>query len=146
MDRTVSKIGFRQTRIPIGLYRLKKSDITGHAIFDDVICRHTGHDVGRKTPGGEFGYDVPYRCLVPEKIDGLLFGARCISTESQESDPKLTALSAHRGISATMAVSQASGVAAALCLKEGVEPRNLDVRKLQAILREQDVVLKTPRM
>jgi hypothetical protein len=39
-------------------------------------------------PGGEIGgpggamktHDVPYRALVPEKLDGLLVAGRCIST------------------------------------------------------------------
>jgi hypothetical protein len=145
LDRTVAKIGFRQTRIPIGLYSLTKTDVHEHAKFDDVIGRNTGHDVGRGNFEAEYGYDIPYRSLVPTKIDGLLFGARCISVEPDTADESLTALNAHRGITATIVVSQASGVAAALCVKYGVEPRALDVKKLQAELLRQDVVLATPR-
>lgn len=145
LDRTVTKIGFRQTRIPIGLYALTKADIFGHAMFDDVIGRNTGHDVGRGNFEAEYGYDIPYRSLVPAKIDGLLFGARCISVEPDTADEQLTALNAHRGIAATIVASQASGVAAALCVKHRVEPRALDVKALQAELRRQDVVLETPR-
>ncbi|NMC03630.1 MAG: FAD-dependent oxidoreductase [Candidatus Lokiarchaeota archaeon] len=144
VDRTVSSIGFRQTRIPNGIYKLTKVDITGHRRFDDVIGRHTGHDVGRRAPGGEAGYDIPYRCLVAANIDGLLFGARAVSVEDEVADPTLTALNSHRGISSTMIVGQASGVAAALCVKHGVEPRALDVKVLQGELRRQDVVLETP--
>nr|MDO8085873.1 FAD-dependent oxidoreductase [Candidatus Sigynarchaeum springense] len=145
LDRTTTKIGFRQTRIPIGLYTLTHADVFGHAKFDDVIGRNTGHDIGRGNFEAEYGYDIPYRSLVPAKIDGLLFGARCISVEPDTSDEALTALNAHRGITATIVVSQASGVAAALCVKDGVEPRALDVKKLQAELLRQDVVLETPR-
>lgn len=145
LDRTVSKIGFRQTRIPNGVYQLTKADITEHRQFEDVIGRHTGHDVGRGVKGGEFGYDIPYRCLVPACIDGLLFGARAVSTESDDADEHLTALNSHRGISSTMIVGQASGVAAALCIKYCVEPRELDVKELQAELSRQDVVLKAPQ-
>ncbi len=145
LDRTTAKIGFRQTRIPIGLYSLTKMDVIGHAKFGDVIGRNTGHDVGRGNFEAEYGYDIPYRSLVPAKIDGLLFGARCISVEPDTADEALTALNAHRGITATIVVSQASGVAAALCVKDGVEPRALDVKRLQAELVRQDVVLETPR-
>nr|MDO8112174.1 FAD-dependent oxidoreductase [Candidatus Sigynarchaeota archaeon] len=144
LDRTVAAIGFRQTRIPNGVYKLTKDDVLKHKSFEDVVGRHTGHDVGRSTPGGEFGYDIPYRCLVAEKIDGLLFGARSVSVESDDADEHLTALNSHRGISSTMIVGQASGVAAALCIKRGVEPRALDVKALQAELRRQDVVLDKP--
>jgi hypothetical protein len=144
LDRTTAKIGFRQTRIPIGLYSLTQTDVHGHAKFGDVIGRNTGHDVGRGNFEAEYGYDIPYRSLVPAKIDGLLFGARCVSVEPDTADESLTALNAHRGITATIVVSQASGVAAALCVKDKVEPRALDVKKLQAELLRQDVVLETP--
>ncbi|MBN2150086.1 MAG: FAD-dependent oxidoreductase, partial [Candidatus Lokiarchaeota archaeon] len=119
IDRTVSAIGLRQTRIPNGMYKLTNADITEHRRFDDVIGRHTGHDVGRRTPGGEYGYDIPYRCLYAANVDGLLFGSRCVSVESEDADPHLTALTAHRGISSTLVVSQAAGVAAALCVRHG---------------------------
>jgi hypothetical protein len=145
LDRTVTKIGFRQTRIPIGLYQLTKRDIFEHARFNDVIGRNTGHDVGRGNFEAEYGYDIPYRALVPARIDGLLFGARCISVEPDTADEQLTALNAHRGITATIVVSQASGIAAALCVKAKCEPRQLDVKQLQTELRRQDVVLETPK-
>nr|MDO8083312.1 FAD-dependent oxidoreductase [Candidatus Sigynarchaeum springense] len=145
IDRTVSSIGFRQTRIPNGVYRLTRADIVEHRRFDDVVGRHTGHDVGRRAPGGEYGYDIPYRCLVAANVDGLLFGSRCVSVETEDADEHLTALNSHRGISSTLIVGQASGVAAALCVKHGVEPRALDVKILQAELRRQDVVLDAPK-
>jgi hypothetical protein len=144
LDRSVSAIGFRQTRIPIGIYQLKREDITEHRQFEDVVGRHTGHDVGRNVKGGEFGYDIPYRILVAEKIDGLLFGARAVSAESDDKDEHLTALNSHRGISSTMIVGHAIGVAAALCIEHGIEPRDVDVAELQATLRDQDVVLDAP--
>ncbi|MFX0103630.1 MAG: FAD-dependent oxidoreductase [Candidatus Hodarchaeota archaeon] len=145
LDRTVSKIGFRQTRIPVGLYALTAADVRKHARFDDVIGRHTGHDIGRDNPEAEFGYDIPYRCLVPAEIDGLLSGARAVSVEGDENDKRLTALNAHRGISSTIIVSQACGTAAALCIEQGIEPRDLDVKKLQDKLKKQDVVLEQPK-
>ena len=75
-------------------------------------------EFGRGNFEAEYGYDIPYRCLVPANIDGLLFGARCISVEDDGADESLTALNAHRGITATIVVSQASGVAG-IRLKEG---------------------------
>ena len=144
LDKTVDRIGFRQTRIPVGLYAITSQDVHGHARFDDVIGRGSGHDIGRGNPDAEFGYDIPYRALVPKAINGLLFGARAVSVEGDDADKKLVALNAHRGISTGMIVSQASGVAAALCVRHGVEPRQLDVTLLQDALRAQDVVLDAP--
>ena len=145
LARTVDRIGFRQTRIPKGIYALTAEDVHKHAIFEDVVGRASGHDIGRGNPEAEYGYDIPYRMLVPAKIDGLLFGARALSVEGDTSDQNLTALNAHRGITACMIASQASGVAAALCVREGCEPRDLDINTLQKALRAQDVVLTTPK-
>ncbi len=145
LDRTVDRIGFRETRIPVGLYALTKHDVVKHARFDDVIGRASGHDIGRGNFEAEYGYDIPYRVLVPRNIDGLLLGARSVSVESDAADEQLVALNAHRGISACIIVSQACGAAAGLCIEHGVEPRNLNVKLLQDELKRQDVVLETQK-
>ncbi|MHA1732002.1 MAG: FAD-dependent oxidoreductase [Promethearchaeota archaeon] len=138
VERTPATIGFRQTRVLRGLYELTAGDVTGNARFPDAIGRGSGHDVSRNRPGVERGYQIPYRALVPRAIDGLLVGARSISCET--GDPALVALNAQRGISATIVVSQAAGVAAALCVESGVEPRDLDAGRLQAELGRQGVI------
>lgn len=140
--RTSQRMGLRQTRMIDGIYRLTKKDVYGHKTFDDVIGRNPGHDVGRGKPKEEFGYDVPYRILVPRSIDGLLIGARSVSCEPDEET--LKALNAHRGICATIICGQACGVAAALSLKQNKEPRNIDIKSLQDELRKQDVILDPP--
>jgi hypothetical protein len=145
LARIVDRIGFRQTRIPKGIYALTAEDVHSHAVFEDVVGRASGHDIGRGNLEAEYGYDIPYRMLVPEKIDGLLFGARALSVEGDNVDQNLTALNAHRGITACMIASQASGVAGALCVREGCEPRDLNIKNLQKALTEQDVVLTTPK-
>ena len=59
-------------------------------------------------------FDVPYRCLVPRRIDGLLMGAgRSINTD----DPTLLRVMAH-----TMVVGQGAGVAAAVAARTGASP------------------------
>lgn len=140
--RTSERMGFRQTRVLKGIYKLTRNDVKEHRKFEDVIGRASGHDVGRGNAESEYGYDIPYRILVPEKIDGLLVGARSVSCDTD--DETLTALNAHRGISACIIVSQACGTAAALCLKEKVEPRKLNIKLLQSELKKQDVILEGP--
>jgi hypothetical protein len=41
-----------------------------------------------------------------------------------------------------MATGEAAGTAAALCVKDGVAPRGLDIKKLQATLRTNKVILE----
>ncbi len=79
-------------------------------------------------------YDIPYRCLVPQKIENLLAAGKCVSAE-----PNVYL----RYLQQTMVTGQAAGVAAALCARDGKTPRELeeDVSELQKILLEQGAVL-----
>lgn len=72
----------------------------------------------RRTEAGDY-YDIPYGCLVPAGVDGLLTAGRCISAE-HESQASL------RIQQTCMSLGQAAGTAAALSLQAGVSPRDLD--------------------
>ena len=69
--------------------------------------------------------DVPYRVMVPKKIDGLLATGRCASCIPD------TLL---RNRMAIKVLGEATGTAAALAAKNGVGPRDLDRRELQRTL------------
>ncbi|MCD6465188.1 FAD-dependent oxidoreductase, partial [Candidatus Bathyarchaeota archaeon] len=83
----------------------------------------------RRPPPGE-AYDIPYRCLVPKKVDNLLVAGRCISATHE-------AQAAIRIIPIVVAIGQGAGTAAALAAKLEVSPRDLDVSLLQKTLWEQ---------
>ncbi len=68
--------------------------------------------------------DIPYRCLVPLKVDNLLVAGRCVSSEFH-------AMAAVRIISICMATGEAAGIAADLCLREGTTPRQLDGKRVR---------------
>ncbi len=142
VERTSPMMGLRKTRILKGLYQLTAEDVKEGRTHPDVIGRAAGHDISRHNPQYEFGYDIPYRSLIPITIDALLVGARSISCHPTEK--QLIALNAHRGIAATITVSQACGIAAGLCIAEKIQPRELEIEKLQDELRNQDVVLDPP--
>ncbi len=77
--------------------------------------------------------DLPYRCLLPKRLDGLLMGAgRSISTDN----PSLLRVMAH-----TMVVGQAAGTAAAVAAVAGVAPRAVNVVDVQRELKRQGVAL-----
>lgn len=71
--------------------------------------------------------DIPYRTLIPVKLDNLIAAGRCLSSE-------FMAQAASRLILTCLNMGQAAGTAAALSLKDNVTPRRLDVKKLQAVL------------
>lgn len=79
------------------------------------------------------GCEVPYRCFIPRGIDGLLIGCRALSQTRDSSQ----ALRMQRDI---LQVGEVAGTAAALSVLTAVEPRHVDIRKLQAWLREQGVL------
>ena len=124
-------------------YRLKADDLLEAKIFEDsVFVAANSVDVhGRFGPksneyvpiNGNF-YGVPYRSLVPQKIDNLLIAGRCVSADS-------TAAGAIRVMPPCMAMGQAAGTAAAMVVKEGCTPRTLDAQKLRALLKENGVYL-----
>ena len=106
--------------------------------FDDVVAISPCpiiHYYGYRRYLEHEGYDIPYRCLVPRKVDNLLAAGRCISSEQQPYE-------SHRAMVPIMAIGQAAGTAAALCCKTGVNPRRLNVRLLQRTLMAQGAELR----
>ena len=71
--------------------------------------------------------DIPYRSLVPVKIDNLLVAGRCLSSE-------FMAQAASRLILCCCNMGQAAGTAAVQSLKENTVPRKIDIKALQAQL------------
>jgi hypothetical protein len=77
---------------------------------------------------------VPYRCLVPEKIDNLLAAGRCVSADE-------IAINILSPIQFCIGTGQAAGTAAAIAINEGIAPRHVVYSKLQECLMSQGVLL-----
>jgi hypothetical protein len=121
LSDTSPQVGTRESRRVEGEYMLTKEDVLEGRRFPDVIARNL--------------FDIPYRCLVPKKIDGLLVSGRCISTTHE-------AQASIRMVCPCYATGEVAGAAAALAVKAGVQPRNIDVNELQKTLLKQGVVIK----
>ena len=131
-------LGVRQTRFIEGEYKLTAEDAIEGRRFDDVVAISPCaiiHYYGYRRYLEHEGYDIPYRCLVPKKIDNLLVAGRCISSHQQPYE-------SHRAMVPIMAIGQAAGAAAALCCGDGLRPRDLDVRRLQDALIAQGAELR----
>ena len=141
-----SMIGVRETRHLEGLYTLTEEDIYSARIFPDwaVTKAHFNFDIHNITGNGldaaglqkgfcqSQGYTIPYRCFVPQKIDGLLFAGRNISgTHKAHSNYRVMPICCNMG--------QSVGIAAALCVQQGIQPRELSVTDLQAELQKAGV-------
>ena len=140
-----TQIGVRETRRIYGAYRLTRDDVLTARKFDDVIglcgAPIEDHHAGSTTkwaylPDGET-VSIPYRTLLPQKIDGLLVAGRCFSATHD-------AHASVRSMAQCMAMGQAAGTAAALCSKSKCTPRELHYPDLRDALLETGATLGTP--
>ena len=77
---------------------------------------------------------MPYRCLVPLKVENLLVAGRSVSATSE-------AAGAIRVMPPCMALGQAAGTAAAQAAAAHISPRQIDVQALRDALRRQGAFL-----
>ncbi|MBN1246796.1 MAG: FAD-dependent oxidoreductase [Anaerolineae bacterium] len=135
LTATGPQVGVRETRRVKGLYVLTEDDALSGRRFDDAIGWRSGMlDIGFTRYEPMKVHDVPYRALVPERLDGLLAAGRCISATH-------VAASAGKSMGNCVATGHAAGLAAALSVARRCRPRDLDVRTLQAALRTDGVDL-----
>jgi glycine/D-amino acid oxidase-like deaminating enzyme len=136
--------GVRETRRILGDYQLTARDILQARKFPDVIARsaypvdiHNPEGIGttlKRLPPGE-AYDIPLRCLLPQKVDGLIVAGRCISGSHE-------AHSSYRVMPVATATGQAAGVCAALATRNGQTPREVEASKIQEELVRQGANLR----
>ncbi len=137
-----SLIGVRETRHFKGLYQLTEQDIAEAKQFDDAVVfgAHFNFDVHNITGAGldetgvqhsfrqKNGYTIPYGCIVPEKIEGLLLSGRNISGTHM-------AHSNFRAMPICVGIGEACGHAAAIAVKKNISLRDVDVKEIQALVR-----------
>ena len=127
------QLGTQGGRRVIGEYILTPRDMESDEVFDDTIVVLANNDNG-EISARHPAICIPYRCLVPLKIDGLLVACRAFSSKASVNQW-------FNIIPHCIAYGQAAGTAAALAVRAGVQPRRVDYRELQANLREQGVGL-----
>ncbi|MEW6752038.1 MAG: FAD-dependent oxidoreductase [Candidatus Latescibacterota bacterium] len=125
-----------ESRRIVGHYVLREQDVLESRHFDDCIGRSAGHDRHHEIPRGE--HEVPYRCLVPRNLDGLLVAGRCISADREGG---WRAFDAIRGQLTGIVTGQAAGTAAALAACQRVAPREVDVAELRRVLAAQGAIV-----
>jgi hypothetical protein len=138
-----AQIGIRETRRVVGAYMVSESDILGCASFADSIGVN-GWPVEAHVPGavvlkfadpGSRGFNqLPYRMIVPQRVDNLFVAGRCASmTHEGQSSARVSG--------PCFAMGQAAGTAADMALAAGLAPRDIDVATLQRRLVENGAYL-----
>lgn len=141
VEKVAPFLGIRESRVMVGKYVLTAEDILTSRRFDDVITvagypvdihHSTGSDCTMLF--AKDNHDIPYRCLVPAKVENLLVAGRCSSFTHE-------AMAGTRVMSTCMGLGQAAGTAARIALADGVKPSEVDVKKVQEELREEGAYL-----
>jgi hypothetical protein len=127
---TASQTGTRGGRRLTGEYRVTRDDVLSGKTYEDTIAMFAPvavlEDQGRVY--------IPYRCLVPVKIEGLLVAGRSFSSDARAND-------SCNLIPHCVGMGEAAGTAAAIALEQGISPRKITYKKLQERLLKQGVPL-----
>ena len=122
---TCSQIGVRVSRLVDAECVVDAAAAHGPAPDDTVAWAGDG--------GMGYGIAVPYRQLLPKKVENLLCCGRMLGDNETMETLRL--------IVPCMTTGEAAGVAAAMAAKQGVRPRDLDVKSLRKALAAADVFL-----
>lgn len=144
LHSTLPQVSIRASRRIKGVYQLTRDDVAEGRRFPDGVARGS-YPMSVQTKdqpnvrqhlfvAGGGDYDIPYRCFVPEAMDGLLVAGRCLSATREASG------SARMGAQC-MAYGQAAGTAAALAVAQGVEPRAVDAGELRGLLKRARAII-----
>jgi hypothetical protein len=140
---SASLLGIRETRHFEGLYSLSKDDILEARLHEDWVVRRawfnfdvhnlTGASLDKTGAQKHFkqrnDYTIPYGCLLPKNVEGLLLSGRNISGSHM-------AHSNFRIMSVCIAIGEAAGTAAALSVKQNIKLRDVMVKEIQEIVGE----------
>lgn len=136
-----SLIGVRETRYFIGLEQITEKDIIEARQFDDQVVHGAWFNFDVHNMSGasldetgvqknfkqQNGYTIPYGCMVPEKIDGLLFTGRNISGTHM-------AHSSFRAMPVCVGIGKACGAAAAIAVKKNINLRDVTPEEIRNLI------------
>lgn len=128
-------LGVRDTRKIIGHYDLTEHDVRNQARFEDSIGIFPefidGYGVLVLPTSGRY-FQVPYRSLVPQKVENLLIAGRSIAGD------KISHASIRNMMCCTV-TGQGAGIAAAVSVKHKVPTSEVPITAVQKALLRQSV-------
>lgn len=143
LSRIAPFLGIRETRRITGKYVMTRDDILCCRKFSDSIAVASypldiHHPVGGDCTLEWCGdcYDIPYRSLIPLKVENLLVAGRSISATHE-------AMSSVRVMATCMALGEAAGRAAKMAILDGLLPSQINVNKLRDELLKEGAYLRS---
>jgi hypothetical protein len=144
-------IGVRQGRQIVGQYQLTLADEVAGRRFDDAVsfteAHYDNHSFDYENESDQatlwvwalgnwkttIGCEIPYRCLLPKNVDGLLLASRALSITYD-------AHHAFRMQNDIQRIGEVAALAAVQAVRQGVLPREVDLAALQPILKERGLL------
>ena len=112
---------------PVDSFPVEKRQPNDDAVLEGYMCMLSG--ITRP-------YQIPYRIMIPKKLDGLIVPVAASTTH--------VAFSSIRLEPTWMAMGQAAGIAAHLAVSKNLLPRQVPIDELQKLLRQQGAVIDLP--
>lgn len=136
--------GKRESRRYVGKYIVNQNDVEACGKFDDIVA-YAGWSMDDHFPEGFYykvGYPtifhpapapwgLPLRCMISKNVENLCFAGRNISVTH-------AALSSSRVMATCSILGQALGTAVAQAIKDNFALENVDIKKLQQTLMDDD--------
>jgi hypothetical protein len=137
--RTISSsIGVRESRKIIGEYNINEFDVKNEARFEDSIgiCPEflDAYGIAIMPTTGRY-FHIPYRIILPKKIENLLVAGRCVAGDKMSH-------AATRQMVCCITTGQGAGVAAAISIKQNTTCRDVNIKEVQKVLIKQDVRIR----
>lgn len=138
--------GKRESRRYVGPYIMTENDVTAEGKFEDTVAyggwpmddHHPSAFRTKELPTifhpAPSPFGIPYRCLYSKNISNLFFAGRNISVSH-------AAFSSIRVMATCALCGQAAGTAAALAIRDGKDPGDVNIKELQQLLMEDDCFL-----
>ena len=126
---TGAQLGVRISRTLKGTHEIAHSDAKAGRTFADVVGIGGGYGLVGDRP-----CQIPYGVLVPVRVDNLLAAGRCASADNRM-------MNYTRLIAPCFLLGHAAGAAAALAVSDKCRPRDVEIPKLQALLKKQGAYL-----
>jgi len=137
-------LGVRESRRIVGKQTLTKDILKTLPIPKDSIAL-TGYnvDIHGQTSGimtmlpVEHAIGIPYDCLIPTQVEGLIVAGRPISVDQ-------TIFGMTRIMSACMAIGEAAGTAVSLAFRQAIPLSEVDVQELRSVLKLHGAIVDYP--
>ena len=127
--------GVRRSRVVHTRYELTPDDLTSGRQFDDAIGLFGLIDDKKTFIEGNGWYGIPYRCLLPEHVQGLLVAGRSVGQDD-------LVHTSTRMMTHCMVQGQGAGTAAALAALSDLNPSEVDANTLTEALAFDGAILE----